>query len=175
MEKERKDVTGLNVATDKQTAEYNIVEGLLKAAEFKNEEKKVVEIRRNGQFLFAVNVRAVSESEAREARKKATTYTKNPAGKGYPKIESDYNSSLFNSWLIYIATSDHDKKEIWGNRAVMDKLDVMSPVDTIDAVLTIGEKLELVKVIEEISGLSNDDDDDENENEIVPPEVYAKN
>lgn len=168
MEKEKKDVTGLEMATDKKTAEYSIVEGLLKAAEFKNEEATEVEIHMGGQLLFTVHLRAVSDAEAREARRKATTYAKNPAGKGYPPIEKDYNSSLFNSWLIYIATSDHDKTAIWGNPAVMEKLDIMHPVDTIDAVLPIGKKMELVKVIEDISGLNGDDEE-------VSPEDYAKN
>lgn len=166
--KDVKDLTGINTASDQKTAEYDLVTSLLKAAEFRNDETAEVEIRRNNEYLFTVRVRAVSDEEARSARRKATTYGKNPAGKGYPPIEKEFNSTLFNSWLIYIATTDEDKQLIWGNKTVMDKLGVLQPVETIDKILKIGEKMELVKVIEDISGLNGDDDE-------VTPEAFAKN
>lgn len=169
-EKEKTNVTGLETATNKKAAEYDLVTALLKAADFRNDESTEVEIRRGGEYLFTVHVRAVSDSEGRTARKNATRYGKNPAGKGYPPIEKEYNSAEFNSWLIYIATTEEDKEKIWGNKAVMDKLGAVRPVDTIDMLLSVGEKMELVRTIEDISGMNGDDEEEE-----VAPEEYAKN
>lgn len=166
---EKKDLTGLSTATNKEAVEYDLVTGLLEAAEFRNNEEKEVEIRRNGKLLFTVHVRAVSDDEGRIARKNATTYGKNPAGKGYPPIEKEYNSSLFHSWLIYIATREDDKEKIWGNHAIMDKYSLLRPVESIDVLLKHGEKMKLIDIITEISGIEDED------GEEATPEDYAKN
>lgn len=168
MAEKEKDITGLSNATDKKSAEYDLVTSLLKAAEFRNEDEKEVEIRRNGEYLFTVHLRALSDTESRACRKKATTYMKNPAGKGYPPIEKEYNSSLFNSWLIYTATRDDDKEKIWGNKAIMDNYGLLQPVESIDVLLKVGEKLKLVEMITDISGMGDDEEE-------ISPEEYAKN
>ena len=146
--------------------EYNLVEALLKAADFESDITKV-EIKRQGQFLFAVNIKPISDEEARMARKKATKMLPNPNGKKLPKIEGEFNSSLFNSWIIYLATTEEDKKQIWGNKTIMDKFDILEPVDTIDKLLTFGEKSRLSDLVAEISGMDDDDD--------MTEEEYAKN
>lgn len=165
---EKKDITGLSVATDKKAAEYDLVTSLLEAADFRNEDEKEVELRRNGKLLFTIHLRALSDSESRMCRKNATTYMKNPAGKGYPPIEKEHNSSLYNSWLIYTATRDDDKEKIWGNKAVMDKYGLLRPVESIDVLLKIGEKMKLLDIVTEISGMGDEEGD-------ITPEDYAKN
>lgn len=147
-------------------AEYNLVEALLEAADFENDVTPV-EIRRGGKYYFTVHIRPISDEETRTARKKATKMVKNPAGKRLPKIEGEFNDVVFNSWLIYLATTDEDKKQIWGNRQVMEKFDIMEPWQTIDRLLTFGEKVALADKVAEISGM---DDEDE-----MSDEEYAKN
>lgn len=157
------DVLGLNNATDRKSAEYDLVTSLLAAADFRNTADAVtpVEIRRGGKHYFTVHIRPISEEEVRQARKKATTYGKNPQGAKYPKIETDFNSSLFNSWLIYLATTDEDQEKIWGNKAVKEKFGLMENVESIDVLLLFGEKAALSDKVIEISGLDDETPDDE--------------
>lgn len=171
-EEEKTSVTGLDVAENRKEAEYDLVKSLLEAAEFKVAEDNVtqVDMKRNGKFLFSVNLHPISEPDARLARKKATLYMPNPNGKKLPPIEKDFDSSKFNSWLIYLATTEEDQKKIWGNPAVMQKYSLALPVETIDVLLTLGEKRKLADLVTDISGM-NDDEEDEN----MDQEEYAKN
>ncbi len=162
-------VLGLDVAAAPKEAEYDLVKSLLEAADFRSSEDSVkeVEIRRNGKFFFTVHIRPLGDNEVRQARKKATVYAKNPQGAKYPPIEKEFNSSLFNSWLIYLATTDEDKGKIWGNKSVMDRYELKENVESVDALLRYGEKSALIEQISEISGLNDDND--------FEPEDYAKN
>lgn len=150
---------GLTTATDPKSAEYDLVKSLLAAADFRNTEDAVTEfeIKRNGKFFYSVHFKPVSEEELRIARKKATSYMKNPQGAKYPPIEKDFNSSLFNSWLIYLATTDEDREKIWGNASVKSKFGLMENVETIDKLLLFGEKAAVVEKIIEISGLDTEE------------------
>jgi len=144
------------------------VTSLLAAADFRNTENAVteVEIRRAGKFYFSVHVHPISEDDVRAARKKATTYMRNPQGAKYPPIEKDFNPSLFNSWLIYLATTPEDQQKIWGNKSVKDKFGLMENVESINVLLLLGEKTALSDKIIEISGL--------NDEEQFDAEDYAK-
>ena len=145
-----------------------MVTSLLAAADFRNTENAVteVEIRRAGKFYFSVHVHPISEDDVRAARKKATTYMRNPQGAKYPPIEKDFNPSLFNSWLIYLATTPEDQQKIWGNKSVKDKFGLMENVESINVLLLLGEKTALSDKIIEISGL--------NDEEQFDAEDYAK-
>ena len=169
-EVEKKNVTGLDTAEDRKEAEYDLVSSLLEAAEFKNSEDtiKEIEMHRRGKYLFTVRLRPLSEPEVRQARKSSTIYMPNPNGKKYPPIERDVDTAKFNSWLIYMATVDEDQQKIWGNPAIMQKFGLMQPVESIDEILTMGEKKYLADQVMNISGL----DDDE---ETMSEEEYAKN
>ena len=163
MTSEKSAISDKKSAADK---EYNLVESLLRAADFEND-ITVAEIRRNGNFLFKVHLRPISDEEARKARKKATKMLSNPKGKRLPKIEGEFDSTRFKSWIIYLATTEEDRKQIWGNKAVMDKYEVFEPVDTIDKLLTFGEKNRLADLVAEISGMDDEED--------MTEEEYAKN
>ncbi len=171
-EKDKKDVTGLDQATNRKDAEYDLVKALLESAEYKTSEEEVteVEIKRNGKFLFTVHIHPISEPDARTARKKATTYMPNPNGKKLPPIEKDFDSAKFNSWLIYLATTEADQDKIWNNGAIREKYGLALPVESIDVLLTLGEKRKLADLVTTISGL-----DDDEEEETVDEEEYAKN
>lgn len=167
VKEEKKDLTGLENTGNKKAAEYDLVTALLEAAEFRNSEEAIteVEIKRGGKYMFSIHIRPISDKEARMARKKATTYMPNPNNRKLPPIEKDFNSARFNSLLIYYATTDEDKKNIWGNAAIKEKYDIMEDYETVDVLLAVGEKLEIVDMVFDISGLENEDS----------PVDYAKN
>lgn len=170
-ETEKMDVTGLDQATNRKDAEYDLVKALLESAEYKTAESEVteVDIKRSGKFLFTVHIHPISEPDARTARKKATTYMPNPNGRKLPPIEKEFDSAKFNAWLIYLGTTEEDQQKIWGNPAIMQKFGLAQPVESIDVLLTLGEKRKLADLVTDISGLN--DDEEENMDE----EEYAKN
>lgn len=163
---ENESVTGLDAATNRKDAEYDLVSALLKAADYKNDEALIheVDIKRDGEFRFRVHLHPVSDPDARFARKQATTYAPHPNGKKFGQIEKDFNNSLFGSWLIYLSTTEEDQKNIWGNEAVKNRFNLALPVEGVDVLLTMGEKRKLLDIVSEISGISDDDDEDENKN-----------
>lgn len=159
---EKKNITGLDQAADRKEAEYDLVKSLLEAAEYQTAEDNITEaeIKRSGKFMFSVHLHPISDLDVKTARKKATTYMPNPNGRKLPKIEKEFDSSMFNSWLIYLATTEDDQQNIWGNPTIMQKFGLMQPVESIDVLLKVGEKRRLSELVLEISGL-NDDDEDE--------------
>lgn len=167
---EERDITGLDQATDRKEAEYDLVKALLEASEFKTDEDAVqeVEIKRGGNYLFTVHLHPINEPDATMARKKSTVYMPNPNGKKLPPIEKERNTAKFNSWLIYLATTEEDQEKIWGNRAIMEKFNLAQPYESIDCLLTLGEKQKLVELVMDLSGLSDDEEE-------INEEEYAKN
>lgn len=143
--------------------EYDLVKGLLEAAEYRTSDDCISEeeIRRNGKLLFKVHIHPIGDSDFKTARKKATTFMPNPMNKKLPQIEKSFDTALYNSWIIYLATTAEDQKEVWGNKSLRDKLETNLPVETIDSVLTAGEKAALINRIGEISGTDDEEDDDE--------------
>lgn len=168
--KEERDITGLDQATDRKEAEYDLVKALLEASEFKTDEEAVqeVEIKRGGKYLFTVHLHPINEPDATMARKKSTVYMPNPNGKKLPPIEKERNTAKFNSWLIYLATTEEDQEKIWGNRAIMEKFNLAQPYESIDCLLTLGEKQKLVELVMDLSGLSDNEEE-------INEEEYAKN
>lgn len=164
-EEEKKNVTGLDNASNRKAAEYDLVESLLSAAEFKTDEENLTDVKiiRNGVFKFQVTVHPVSDQDVKFARKKATVHMANPQGKKYPPIEKEFDSAKFNSWLIYLATVEEDQQKIWGNSAVMTKYSLAQPADSIDILLTVGEKRRLADTVLEISGLDDDGEEETDE------------
>ena len=167
---EKEIVTGLENASNPKEAEYNLVAALLEAAGYREDEDLIttVEIKRAGKFLFEVNIRPIGNDETKAARKKATKMMPNPQNRKLPPIEKEFDSGLFNSLIIYYATTEEDKAKIWGNAAIMDKFNLVNPWESIDILLTIGEKTALSDKVVEISGMDLDDDE-------VTDEEYVKN
>ncbi len=151
---------GLDTAVNAKEREYDLTTSLLSAANWREDEDlcREAEIRRNGKFLFSVRLHPIGSEESRRARKNATTYMRNPQGPKYPQIEKDYNDSLYASWLIYLATFEEDQTKIWGNKSVMDKFGLGQNVETIDVLLRVGEKNNLLEIVSEISGFIDDTD-----------------
>lgn len=174
---ERENITGLDLAENRKDTEYDLVSSLLEAADFKNSEENITEaeIKRNGKYLFSVHLHPISETDSRIARKKSSIYMPNPNNKKLPPIVKEQNEVTFKSWLIYLATTEEDQEKIWGNQAVMQKYNLAQPVESIDILLTAGEKDKLFDLVGEISGFTDDDNNGENDDETMDEEEYAKN
>lgn len=134
--------------------ENDMLNSLLEAANFKDDKdfQKRIQVKRKDKILFEFNVRPLGEEEVLLCRKNATSYAPDPRGKNYPKIEKDFDASKYRSWKIYLATVDNDKKLLWDNRTIQNKLDVLQNINVIDKVLMSGEKETICGIIDEISG-----------------------
>ena len=138
--------------------EIDYITGFLKAAEMLEETIKKIRIERKGQLLFTFKIHALSEDDMMRARKMATTYMPNPINRKLPKVEKDFNKPLANSCLIYLATTDEDKKRLWDNPKLKEKLGVVGMgYDLIDKVLTPGEKAGVIEQIDELCGYTDDE------------------
>ena len=145
--------------------EVDILTNLLEAADYVNH-VTTAKIVRNGKHMFDLHLHPISEADILTARKKATSYMPNPNGKNLPPIEKDFDPSLYRSWRIFLATTDEDKKAIWGNKAVKDRYNIMDSAKVVDLLLTAGEKDMVYDLIDEISGFGSDS---------ISTEEYAKN
>lgn len=154
-------VTGLANATDRKGAELDLVERLFMAAAYKEAADNIVEIEivRNGTYLFTLHLHPIGDDDVAKANKEAAIMVKNPGGKHLPKIQADSDKSKYKSWLIYLATTEADQQQIWGNPALMKRLNVFQPWESIDKLLTLGDKAKLLEKITEISGLDDEEDE----------------
>jgi hypothetical protein len=156
---ENKNITGLDTASDRKEAELSLVEGLLAAAAFKEDDGNIAKahIVRNKQRLFTVRLHPISDKDSAFAKKKATIYMPNPNNKKLPPIEKEVVYPKFTSWLIYLATVEEDQEQIWGNPAIMQNHSLAEPWESVDVLLTAGEKSRLINIISELSGMDDDD------------------
>ena len=161
----KESVTGLDQATNPVEAEKDLLQALFEAAAFENAEVTEIDITRKGKVMFVLHVHPLSDSDAALARKKATKQKDHPQGRKYGKIDVEFDNSKFKSWLIYLATTEEDQQKIWGNREFMRKFGLMEPWESIDKILTMGDKSKLLDKITEISGL--DDDDEETMDDVT--------
>lgn len=168
-ETEKNNVTGLDTAANRKEAEYDLVSSLLAAANFQTDDDQIteVEIKRNGKFMFAFHIHPISDTDARLARKKATKMMPNPHNKKLPPIEKEFNNSIFGSWLIYLATTEEDQAKIWGNAQVMAAKGLMESWESVNVLLTMGEKKRVLDLVTKISGMDEDDDE-----EVVSEEEF---
>lgn len=158
-------VTGLENATDRKGAELDLIERLFMAAGYKEAPDSIqpIDITRNGTYLFTLHIHPIGDDDVAKANKEAAIMVKNPNGKHLPKIQAGSDKSKYKSWLIYLATTEADQKQIWGNPVLMQKLGIYQPWESIDKMLTLGDKSKLVEKIAEISGLEDDEEDEMDE------------
>lgn len=169
---EKKNTLGLDTVPDRKEAELSLVEGLLAAASFREDDDQQVtyEVRRAGKFYFKFTVRPLDNTDVQLASKKAGIYKPNPTNKKLGTVKVDTDSAKYNSWLIYLATIPKDQQEVWGNPVIMQKFGLMEPWESIDKLLMIGEKTDILEKILKLSGLNDEDDD-----ETMDDEETAKN
>lgn len=152
-----------------ETREEDILTALLEAASYEEDEafEEEIEIRRNKKKLFSFRVHPVSDEAVKAARKKATTYMKNPNNKKLPPIEKEFRQEVYRNWLIYLATIPEDQKKIWGNEAFMRQKDCVERAETVGKILMVGETINVVDRILEISGFEEEDEDEQSYEEYV--------
>lgn len=156
------DMIGKN--QDKEREEFLLLQQLLTAANFKDdpEQYETISIERKGKELFSFRVRPLEEEELQECRKKATQYGANPQNRTLA-VETGVDLVKLRSYKIYLATIEEDRKKIWDNRILQEKIGVLQGIDVIDRLLLAGEKDRVCNIIDENSGFQ------------LSLEEYAKN
>ena len=164
---EKQNVTGLDTAMDRKEAEYDLVNALLAAADYKNSDDEIteVEISRRGVFLFTVHIHPISDADVKYAQKRAGVYKPNPTNKKLGQIKVDHDPAKLASWLIYLATTEEDQEKIWGNKQVMSRYGLMEPWESVDTLLKKGEKDSLLEQVFDISGMNDDDEEEQMDEE----------
>lgn len=134
--------------------EDELLNGLLTAADFKNDEslQRKIKVRRNSRDLFEFFVRPLTEEEIQECRKKVTKRRPDPRGRQFGMVDVEVDYIKLRSHKILMATVDKGSGVLWSNKKLKDKLGVIQDIDVIDAVLLGGEKDWITDVIDEISG-----------------------
>lgn len=133
--------------------ESNIVDALLNAAAFRSETNlREVVIKRGAIEMFRFKIHGVDEDTVNKCRKLATK------NRGRRDETVDWLRNAAN--LIYEATVDDDKKRLWNNREVWQRLDCVTGSDVVMKCLTPAERAKIVEVIENISGYDDDGLDD---------------
>lgn len=161
-ETKNENVTGLDQATNRKDAEYDLVKSLFMAANYKKAPENIVEIdiTQGGRYLFTLHLHPIGDDDVALATKRSTKYKDHPQGKKYGKIEVGRDRAAYKSWLIYLATTEEDQKQIWGNRDIMSTFHLSEPWESVDLMLTVGDKAKLLEKITEISGLDDEDEDE---------------
>jgi len=135
--------------------EEDFIQGLIDAAEFTSEETQRIEIIREGRLYFAFNIRPLSSQEYEKCKKKSTKYVRN---KQFGiKLPEDTDRIKYQSSIIYEATVEEDRKNLWDNRKVWNALNakkdrIMNGLDVIEYSLKAGEKDKILEAIDKLSG-----------------------
>lgn len=140
--------------------ENDFIAGMLAAAEDRTKITKEIPIIRDGKKYFSFHVHALSDEESRQCRKKYTKYVRNKSIG--VKFEDSVDQAKFRSSLIYHATTDEDRENLWDNKRLKDGLiaqgfQIINALDVIEAVLNGGEKDRVIDVINELSGFDPED------------------
>lgn len=134
--------------------EDDILGGLLAAADFRQDEDEIhpIEIVRSGRVVLTFRVRPLSEGEYNRCKERYTKYTRHKQ-LGI-RLPEKTDTIAYRSAIIYEATVEEDRKNIWDNKEAWKKLDVINGVELIGRVLKAGEKDAVCDLIDQISGYS---------------------
>jgi len=106
--------------------------------------------RSKGQFLN-FRVHPLTEAEYTDCRERATKYTRNKA-LGNLRLPEEMDQRKFRSFVIYAATVDEDRRNIWDNKEVQRLVEEPTGAYVIDKLLRAGEKDRAITTIDRISG-----------------------
>ncbi len=142
-----------------RTMENDFIAGILGAAEYKTKEIRKIEIIRDGRLFFEFNIHAIGEAEADQCRRRHTKYVRNKSIG--VKFAEETDSPRFRSSLIYHATEEKDRNNLWDNKTVWSGLisqgyQIVNALDVIEAVLLGGEKDRIVEEINKLSGFKTE-------------------
>ncbi len=138
--------------TDAELEKFDgdIADALLGAAAYRDGEDKrrKVTIKRKGKEIFSFMIEPLSEEEFDRCRRENT--------KNRGRRNEELDGSRFVAQLIYEATIDEDKKRLWKNKTVWEKLNVASGVDVVQKVLTPAERSMLENTLLDMVGYGDD-------------------
>ena len=100
--------------------EEDFIQGLIDAADYAADETQRIEIVRDGKVYFAFSIRPLSEEEYNKCKKNNTRYVRNR--QFGMKLPEETNSVKYRSSLIYQATVEEDRKNLWDNKRVWEAL-----------------------------------------------------
>lgn len=161
---EAREAVLMDAVTSKEE-EFDYISGFFRAAELITENIQPITIQRDGVKLFEFSVHALTGNDARAAKKKASTRIPNPINKKLPPIVKEVNEVAYQSYLIYLATTNEDRKKYWDNPTFRDKFGVMEAYELVDKVLLPGEKAQVLDEIDTLSGYGFSDIDYEEDEE----------
>lgn len=164
---EDREFTAEETKNQSRAFEGDILRGVLESAGFAEteDEYRKIEVARKGKVLFTFRIRPLTEDEYEKCKKRNTKYVRNKQ-LGI-KMPEDTNNVKYRSDIIYTATVEEDRKQLWDNRQIWNALgdkgaDILTATDVIDIVLKPGEKAAIVEQIDQISGF-----EDNNFEEVV--------
>lgn len=138
--------------------EDDVLNGLLGAYEDQREDTVTIEIARKGKVFFSFDIRALTEKQYNDLQDQATKFKK-AKNLGGVKVAEETDITRFRSLLIYHATVEEDRANLWDNKEAWKQLNVVSGWQVIDKVLKAGEKKVVIDKIDEISGYSDESDE----------------
>lgn len=158
--------------------ESSLLEGLLDAADYVENEEAVMEISRGGRLYFSFRVHPLSEDAMFKIRKKYTKYSKNR--RAGVKVADELDVAKFRCSLIYNSTVREDQEKIWDNKTLWEALKarghhIINGLDVIEAVLLPGEKERIVEQLDRLGGYYDEEDEEEGQSTEEKQIALAKN
>lgn len=138
--------------------EGSIIDGLLGAYQDQQEQTATVEIARKGKVFFKFDVHGLTEQRYNDLQDQATKF-KNAKNLGGVKVATETDITRFRSLLIYHATVEEDRKNVWNNKEAWRALNVLNGPDLIDKVLLAGEKKAVIDIIDDLSAFGDETDE----------------
>ena len=138
---------------DARRNEDDLLNGLLAAANYKDDADESVEIviNRQGKDLFSFHIHPLSEEDFNRCRKRCTKYVKSRTNAGV-RIPEEVDTVKYRCMLIYEATIPEDRAKIWDNKALWKAKDLATGTEAVDVLLKAGEKNAVCEKIDTISG-----------------------
>ena len=133
--------------------EDDLLNGLLAAANYKDDENETVEIviARGGRDLFSFRIHPLSEDDFNRCRKRCTKYVKSKTQGGI-RVPEEVDTVKYRCMLIYEATVPEDRAKIWDNKKLWKAKDLATGVEAVDILLKAGEKNAICEKLDAISG-----------------------
>lgn len=138
---------------DARKNEDDLLNGLLAAANYKDDADESVEIviSRQGKDLFSFHIHPLSEEDFSRCRKRCTKYVKSRTNAGV-RIPEEVDTVKYRNMLIYEATVPEDRAKVWDNKQLWRAKDLATGIEAVDILLKAGEKNAVCEKIDNISG-----------------------
>ena len=138
---------------DARKNEDDLLNGLLAAANYKDDADESVEIviSRQGKDLFSFHIHPLSEEDFSRCRKRCTKYVKSRTNAGV-RIPEEVDTVKYRNMLIYEATVPEDRAKVWDNKQLWKAKDLATGIEAVDILLKAGEKNAVCEKIDNISG-----------------------